>query len=599
MAVKKKPPIRYTSRDYESIKQDLIDYARRYYADSFRDFSEASFGSLMIDTVAYIGDILSFYLDYQVNESFLNTATEYNNVLRLGEQAGYKFRGAASAFGECAFIIKVPADSVGLGPNADYLPVLRKGSTVSARDGATFILNEDVDFRDPAVEVEAAEQDPSTGRTTFWALQAFGQVVSGELGLETVSVGNFERFKKVSLGTRDIVEILSVTDAAGNEYYEVESLAQNVIYRGVVNRAYAGSTDATSVLKPFIVPRRFIIKRSRANTTLQFGFGSDSQTNKSSVAEPTDIVLKKTGRNYISNTSFDPSKLLETDKFGVAPSNTTLTVTYRKNSVSNTNASARSIVSMVRSNFEFKDPSVLNNSTRQAVENSIEVVNYDPIVGDVANPSVDELKEMIGGITAAQNRAVTQQDYKALTYSMPPRFGAIKRCSLYRDSDSFRRNINLYVLSQDKNGYLASTSDSVKTNLKTWLGQNKIINDTIDILDAKVINIQIKYTAVSTLGSNKYDVLAAANTKLKEMFQQKLDIGEAFNISDIYTTLNGVRGVADVRNVKVNNITSTGYSPINFSIRQNTTADGRFINVPKNVVLEIKYPDTDIIGTIS
>ena len=186
-----------------------------------------------------------------------------------------------------------------------------------------------------------------------------------------------------------------------------------------------------------------------------------------------------------------------------------------------------------------------------------------------------------------------------MTYSMPPRFGAIKRCSIFRDSDSFRRNINLYVLSQNKNGYLTSTSTSVKTNLKTWLGQNKIINDTIDILDAKVVNIQLKYSAVSVLGSNKYDVLATATSRLKEMFSQKLDIGESINIANIYTALNGVRGIADVRDVQVVNVNGTGYSSTNFSIRNNITSDGRFINVPKNVILEIKYLDTDIIGSIS
>lgn len=598
MAIKKKVPIKYTSRDFDTIKSDLIDHAKRYYSDSFRDFSEASFGSLMIDTVSYIGDILSFYLDYQVNESFLDTATEYNNVVRLGKQAGYKFRGAASAFGQCAFIIKVPADAATLGPDTNYLPILKKGSTVASSGGATFILNEDVNFNDPSVEIEAAEQDPSTGKTTFWALQAFGQVVSGEFGLETIVAGAFEKFKKLKLSSQDIVEILSVFDSAGNEYYEVENLSQNVVYRGVVNRDYAGGTDATSILKPFIVPRRFVVDRTRRNTTLQFGFGSDSQLNQSAVAEPTDVVLKKTGRNYISNSSFDPSKLLETDKFGIAPANTTLTVTYRKNSVANTNAAARTITRSISSDFVYKDPSLLNASQQQTVSDSLEVINYDPITGDVANPSVEELKEIIGGTLGAQNRAVTAQDYKALTYAMPPRFGAIKRCSIFRDSDSFRRNINLYVMSQDNNGYLSATSNSVKTNLKTWLAQNKVINDTIDILDAKIVNIQVEYTAVAVLGTNKYDILAKGNGALREMFTQKLNIGEPFNIADIYTKLNSVTGIADVRTVRIKNITSANYSNINFDIRENTTPDGRFVEVPKNVILEIKYLDTDIIGSI-
>tara|TARA_R100000664_G_C2758622_1_gene147657 strand:+ start:3244 stop:5043 length:1800 start_codon:yes stop_codon:yes gene_type:complete len=599
MAEKKKVPIKYTSRDFDSIKQDLVDYARRYYADSYRDFSEASFGSLMLDTVAYIGDILSFYLDYQVNESFLDTATEYNNVIRLGGQSGYRFRGAASAFGECAFIIKVPADSVGLGPDSNYLPILKKGSAVASSDGATFLLNEDVNFNAPGVEVESAEQDPSTGQTTYWAIQAFGQVMSGQLGVETIAAGAFEKFKRIRLNTQDIVEILTVTDAAGNEYYEVENLSQNIVYRAVANRGYAGGIDANAILKPFVVPRRFVVDRTRRNTVLQFGFGSDSQLNEASVAEPTDIVLKKTGRNYVSDTSFDPSKLLETDKFGVAPSNTVLTITFRRNSVSNTNASARSIDSVVSADFAFSDPSILSPVKSSAVRNSLEVINYDPITGDVANPSVTELKEMIAGSMAAQNRAVTAQDYKAMVYAMPPSFGSIKRCSIHRDSDSFRRNINLYVLSQDSDGYLSTTNVSVKNNLKTWLGQNKVINDTIDILDAKVVNIQIKYTAVSVLGFNRFDVMVKADAALRSLLRQKMDIGESFNVGQIYTTLNGVTGISDVRDVRIININSTGYSGISFSIEDNTTPDGRFIMVPKNVALEVKYLDQDIIGSIT
>ena len=129
---KNKAPIKYTSRDFESIRQDLIDYAKRYYADTFRDFSDASFGSLMIDTVAYIGDILSFYLDYQVNESFLNSAIEYNNVVSLGEQMGYKFKGPTSAYGVCAFYVSIPANAAGLGPDLNYIPILKKGATVSS-----------------------------------------------------------------------------------------------------------------------------------------------------------------------------------------------------------------------------------------------------------------------------------------------------------------------------------------------------------------------------------------------------------------------------------------------------------------------------------
>jgi hypothetical protein len=193
---------------------------------------------------------------------------------------------------------------------------------------------------------------------------------------------------------------------------------------------------------------------------------------------------------------------------------------------------------------------------------------------------------------------VTSQDYKALVYSMPPQFGGVKRCSIFRDSDSFRRDLNLYVVCEDNSGFLAHANNNIKTNLKTWLGQNKIINDTISVLDAKIVNIRIRYSAVAAVGANKYEILVNVNKKLKEMFLTKLDIGEPFNISEIYKAVNRVRGIVDVQDVKVENVTGTNYSNVSFDIDQNTTADGRLIEVPSNAILEIKYLDSDIVGSI-
>ena len=143
---KKTYPIKYTSRDFESIKRDLVEHARRYYPDNYKDFSENSFGSLMLDTVAYVGDILSFYLDYSVNESFLSTATEYDNIQRLGRQMGYKFRANPASSGILSFFIKVPASSTGQGPDRNYLPKLKRGSVFSNSGGVRFLLVDDVDF---------------------------------------------------------------------------------------------------------------------------------------------------------------------------------------------------------------------------------------------------------------------------------------------------------------------------------------------------------------------------------------------------------------------------------------------------------------------
>lgn len=598
MVNKKKVPIDYTSRDFSSIRKDLVEYAKRYYPDTFRDFSEASFGSLMIDTVSYVGDILSFYLDYQVNESFLDTSIEYNNIVRQGKQMGYKFRGATTSYGTCAFFVKVPANSTGLGPDSNYTPTLKKGAVVSSTSNASFILIEDLDFNDESNVVVVAETNTTTGLPTTYAIRAFGRVASGEMGTETVKVSAFERFKKIRLTTPDIVELVSVVDSEGHRYYEVDYLSQDVVYKNVVNRKARSANEPAAILKPFAVPRRFVIDRTRTNTFLQFGYGSDSEMNKSSVVDPTDVVLQQVGRDYISDTSFDPTKLLDSDKFGIAPSNTTLTVRFRRNSAGRTNAAAGSITNVSRYLLEYRDPSVLTAPKKGIVNSSLEVVNLEPIVGNVANPSREQLKQTIGGVFASQNRAVTELDYKALVYAMPPQFGGVKRCSIYRDSDSFKRNLNLYVISDDNNNNLVQTNSTIKENLKTWLSQNKMINDTIDILDAKIVNIEINYNAISEVGVDKFDALTAGNTRLQQLYANKLDIGEPFNISQIYNVLNKTPGIADVTNVRIVNKFGGKYSNIGYSINDNITADGRYINVPKNVILEIKFLNTDIKGTI-
>ncbi len=598
MTKEKKVPINYTSRDFSSIRRDLVDYARRYYPDTFRDFSEGSFGSLMIDTVSYVGDILSFYLDYQVNESFLDTSIEYNNIVRQGKQAGYSFRGATSAHGVCAFFVKVPANSTGLGPDSNYIPILKKGATVSSTANASFVLTEDLDFNEEKNVVVVAETNNTTGLPTSYAIRAFGKVASGQFGTETAFVGAFERFKKIRLNTSDIVEILSVTDTEGHQYYEVEYLSQDVVYKNVVNRQARSANEPAAVLKPFAVPRRFTIDRDRSTTTLQFGYGSDTEINKSSVVDPSNIVLQQNGKNYVTQESFDPSKLLDTDKFGVAPSNTTLTIRYRRNAVRNTNASAGTVNVIDGFNLEFKDPTTLVASTRSTVLGSLEVSNLEPIVGSVAAPSREQLKQTIAGAYAAQNRAVTEQDYKSLVYSMPAQNGGIKRCSIYRDSDSFRRNLNLYVMSEDNNGRLVATNTTIKENLKTWLTKNKMINDTIDILDAHVVNIQVKYTAVAEIGVDKFDALVAANEQLNILFRNKMDIGEPFSIASIYSALNNTPEISDATNVRIVNVFGGVYSSLGYNIEENTSKDGRYINVPKNVIMEIRDLDIDIKGTI-
>ena len=595
---KRNIPINYTSRDFNSIQEDLLNYAKRYYPDTFKDFSEASFGSLMIDTVAYVGDIMSFYLDYQVNESFIDSSVEYDNILRLAKQMGYKYQGSQSTTGMVSLYAIIPANTVGLGPNTDYMPILKRGSTLGSSGGGSFILTEDVRFDNPSNTVVAATVDSTTGLPNSYAVKAVGQVISGKYGISTIKVGDFEKFKKVGLAGKNIVEIISVFDAAGNEYFEVEHLTSDIVYKSVPNKDSNTRENAPSLIRPFIAARRFTTEKTRNGITLQFGHGSESEIGTPSLAEPSDVVLKRHARNHITDLSFDPTNLIGNDKLGIGPANTTLTITYRENTSDNANAAVGAVNKVLQISTEFNNPILAATQTAQDAVQSIECSNEEPIVGNVAIPSIEEVRNQALNTFSSQNRAVTSTDYEAITYMMPSYYGAVKRCRVIRDQDSLKRNLNLYLISEDSNGKLAQSNTALKENLKVWLNKYRMINDTVDILDAKIANIGIEFEVISSEEINKYEVLDSCILALRSKFDRNMYIGERFYLTDVYTELNKVRGVVDTVNVKLVSKRAGNYSDSSLNINQFMSLDGRYLSVPDNVILELKYPKIDIKGTV-
>lgn len=595
---KRNVPIKYTSRDFGSIREDLINYAKRYYPDTFRDFSEASFGSLMLDTVAYVGDIMSFYLDYQVNESFLDSAVEYNNVLRLAKQMGYKYPGAKSSTGMVSFYAIVPANTTGLGPDPDYLPILKRNTVVSSAAGASFILVEDIRFDKASNDVVAARVNETTGVPTSYAVKAEGQVISGQFGVQTVKIGAFEKFRKVTLANKNIVEIISVVDSDGHEYYEVEHLTQDIVYKSVPNRDENTRDNAPSLIRPFSAARRFQTIKNRRGIILQFGFGTVAEISSPTLAEPTNIVLQRQAKDYVTDASFDPSDLLGTDKLGIAPADTTLTITYRSNTSLSSNAAVGTVTSLVTPQYEFNNPAITNTSRARDVITSIECYNERPIVGSTRNPSVAEIRNQALSIFPSQNRAVTATDYEALAYAMPGNYGAVKRARIVRDQDSLKRNLNLYIISENSRGKLIQSNSALKENLKIWLNRYRMVNDTVDILDAKIVNIGIEFEVVSSDEVDKYEVLDSCIFALRRKFSNTMFIGERLYVTDIYAELNNVRGVADTVRAKLISKRGGRYSSSFLNIDKHMSADGRYLSVPDNVILELKYPKIDVKGTV-
>ena len=597
MAKKDKKLIRYTDRDFNSIKESLVRYTKRYYPDVYQDFSEASFGSLMLDTVSYVGDVLSFYLDYQANESFLDTAVEYDNILRHGEQVGYKQPLKANSFGIVTLYILVPPVVNGIQPDTDYLPTLVKGSRFSSTNGAVFTLIDDVDFSNVDNEIVVATSDATTGATTSYAIKAHGKVISGEISEEVFTVGEFKRFLTLGLTDPNITEVVSIIDAEGNEYFEVDYLSQDTIFRSVVNKDVESSRYAPEKIVAVSVPRRYIVFNRFGQAFIKFGYGSESSLKTDNITHPSNVVLKMHGRDYEKDTSFDPSNLLETDKFGIAPANTTLNVTYRTNKIEDVNVSVNGLIKVDAPIFVFGE-NATNSSKIESVRSSLEVTNEKPILGDVSVPTSEELRQRINDIFSTQNRAVTADDYEGVAYRMPSKFGRIKRVKVLRDQDSFKRNLNMHLLSEDANGNFINTNDVLKNNLKVWLNNYRMINDTIDILDTRIINLRINFVAVVDYEQDKFEALNVAISEVEQLFERKMDIGEPIYITSIYDVINNLDEIVDVTNVKIENISGGNYSNDTLNIDEYISADGRILYAPENAVYELKFPNLNIVGSI-
>lgn len=588
-----KPSINFTDKDFESIKQSLVNYAKLYFPDTYKNFNEASFGAMVFDNLSHIGDILSFHIDYHGNESFIDSAIQIDNIEKLAKQLGYKNTGNGAAQGPISIFIKIPANSFSE-PDTNYLPILKKDSQLLSSKGGSFLLTEDIDFNSETTEYIVVEID-ANGVPISYAAKQKGVVISGEKYIQTQEIGYYDGFLKIKIQNPNFIEILSVEDSSGNEYYNIDYLSQNIIYKPILNTDPDSNQFVRNIMQRFFVSRKFVIEKIDEFYYLVFGKGSID-----TIKDPNEILLKYYGRNYSFDEFFDPSKILETDKFGIAPVNTTLTIKYRANSNSDVNVSIGGISNIVNPIFEF--PSTATSQfVIDSIQSSIEVTNEELITGFVDDTTIDEIKQRAKDSYASQGRAVTQSDYISMIYKMDSKYGSIKRANIVKDKKSIRNNLNLYVLSemiQNENPILVETNNLIKKNLKEWLESKRLISDTIDILDAKIVNLKISYKVHGVSDKDKNDIQSECTNALINKFSSKLEIGQPFDISSIYKTLNLLPSVIDTKDVQIEVLNGVDYNYNNFDINKYLSSDETFIECPDDVCFEIKYPTRDIKATI-
>jgi hypothetical protein len=602
---------RYLGRDFDSLRATLLDYARQYYPNQIQDFSEASVGGLFLDMAAYVGDNLSFYLDHLYGELNYETAVETDSIQRALINAGIPVNGASPATVELTLYIEVSVENPGdKDPKISLLPIIKSGTTFNAVGGVTFTLVEDVEFiyspnkdgnyiLNPNVEKIIGKVRPADGKVLTYILSLKGIAASGQQKTETISIGTFQPFRTISLIESNVTEIVKVFDDYGNNYYEVGALSHDVVYRNIANT----SSDKTLVkdsLRVIPAPFRFTKTTALANrkTTLTFGGGNANTLEDDVIPDPSDFAISFPYSRTISRIPVNPEKLLTTRTLGVAAADTQLTIIYRYGGGLSHNVAPGTIGSILSLSIEFpKNPPTTDQAK---VRNTLDVTNFDRASGGEDALTVEELVSLIPTVKNSQERIVTKEDLLARVYTMPSNFGRVFRAAISPNSNN-PLSTQLHIISRSPDQKLIQSSDTLKSNIRKYLNAYRMISDSIDVLDAKVINLQLKFTVVIDPALNRNTVLSSILLKLQDQFLVKnMHINQPIIMSDVVNNIFTVAGVIAVDKVEFlnisGNVNNRQYSDETYDVKSNSRR--QIIFPPVGGIFEVRYPEVDIIAKV-
>ena len=601
--------IGYLNKDFDSFRTDLLSYANAHFSDQIKDFSEVGLGGLFVDMAAYVGDVMSFYLDHQFNELNLETAIEEENVERLIRNTGVEMVGAAPSFVAVNMYISVPAELAGskFRPNHNYLPKIRAGTRVMATSGVIFELLEDFDFAlkdDKTGKLVAPfkiNQTNSAGVPINFIVYSAAIFSSASTAIETFTIGtNHVPFRTIELEKKDISEILSVLDHDLDEYYEVNSLSEDSVFKRVVNVDYDEKL-VPNTLKVLAAPRRFTksMNRKTGKTTIRFGAGKSDTYDNDIIPNPSDHALPLYGeKRTFKKFAIDPNKLLETQTLGVSPQNTTLTVRYKHGGGRSHNVKSSQITQVSTLLTQFNTG--ISSTIVRSIRDSFEVYNDGPAAGGADRPTLEELRVVALGFQNSQNRIVTQQDLLTRVYTMPSQLGRVYRAGI-RKNPTNPNSVLMSVVTLGSDGKLTYTTDTLKKNIRTYINEFRLIADTIEILDAPIVNFAINFTITTDSRFNHNNVLVKVLTNLKDFLKtDTMQIDQPINMTDITTIITAMEGVLTLNRFEVKsrsgNFQSRVYGSKSFNILENTRKG--LLYPPQGGIFEMKFPDDDITGKV-
>ena len=614
--------IKYLNKDYNSFKNQLMEFAEVYFPNNFNDFSEGNPGMMFIEMAAYVGDVLSYYTDTQLKESFLLLAQEKENLYNLAYAMGYKPKVVDAASVDLDLFQLIPS----IGASGYYLPDfsyalrINPNSTFNSTEGPSFYINNQVDFgvssSFDSTDISIYQYD-SSNNPEYYLLKKTTPAISGRTKEQTFSMGAAEAFKTITLFDTNIVSIESIIDSDGNEYYEVPYLAQDIIFQEVENTGtndpeLLGFNNETPYLLKIIKSARRFVARFKDNNQLeiQFGAGNSDKADEQIIPNPDNIGLGiKDGRSKL-NTAFDPSNFLLTKAYGQVPANTTLTIKYVVGGgiISNVNANT---ITEVDTLFTSNEPN-LNGSLQNFVRSSVAVNNPDSAKGGGSGDSIEEIRENTIAQFATQQRTVTKEDYIIRTLSMPSKFGRVAKAYIVQDdqisplSNEFNRirnplALNLYTLGYNNNKHLTNLNRATKTNLATYLEQFRMLTDAINIKNAFVINFALDFEITTVKNYNNNEIILDCISELQEYFNiDKWQINQPIIEAEVTNLITSVKGVQSLEKLTFVNKsgTSLGYSQYKYDFAGATRKGVIYPSLDPSI-FEIKYPNTDIKGRVT
>ena len=604
--------INYITKDFNEFRNQLINYSQTYFPSVYTDFTPSSPGMMFMEQAAYVGDVLSFYLDNQVQENFLQYARQNDNLYDLAYMYGYKPKVTGLAETDIDFFQQVPAKLSGSTyvPDYDYALYINSNTQVTTTGNSTitFTIEEPIDFSvsNSLDTTEVSIASLSGGDPQYYLLKKTRKGYSGKIVSQTFSVGAPQDFLTLLLEDTDIAGIVDVKDSNGDQWYEVDYLGQDLVYNSIKNTNINSpntyeDTDTPFILQTKQVQNRFATRFLSNNILqLQFGSGNPSDTTEEVIPNSMNVGLGLPFQQNKLTAAYSPTNFIFTNTYGVPPTNTTLTVRYYKGGGVQSNVLSNTITNLDTSTIQFNNGG-LNTSTAQYVFDSLAANNPNAASGGKDGDTIEEIRQNSISNFSTQLRNVTADDYLVRALSMPSKYGKVSKAFTQKPkADEANTTLDLYVLTENSDSQLTTASDSLKNNLKTYLNEYRMIGDVISIKDAFVINFNLKFEIITYPNFNNNEVIERCIVELQDYFDiDKWQINQPIIVPDLYVMLDRIEGVQTVKNIIIKNKagTTSGYSQWAYDM-DGANQNGTIFPSLDPSIFELKYPSIDIKGCV-